>query len=64
MVEGTKVCLALDGANEDVGTVIQTTGIHKVRVLWWDGEETSEETWDLKEVTEFPTWANGKQSMS
>ena len=52
MVEGARVSLALDGANEDVGTVIQTTGIHKVRVLWWDGEETIEETEDLKEVKE------------
>ena len=50
MKEGTKVSRALAGAGEDVGTVIDTVGIVKVRVLWWDGEETVERPDNLKEV--------------
>jgi hypothetical protein len=50
MKEGSKVCLALDGAQVDQGTIIQRTSIHKVRVLWEDGDETIERSDDLKEV--------------
>lgn len=64
MKEGTKVSLALDRANEDVGTVIDTVGIMKVRVLWWDGEETVESPEDLKEVAGWETWGNCRPSMS
>lgn len=56
-VEGDKVCLALDMANVDRGTIIARTGIHEVRVLWEDGDETVEKTTDLK-VVEVNNWDN------
>jgi predicted RNA-binding protein YlqC (UPF0109 family) len=57
MNDGDKVCLALDMANVDRGTIIGRAGIHKVRVLWEDGEETEEKVDDLK-VVEVNNWAN------
>jgi hypothetical protein len=35
-------------ANVDRGTIIQRTSIHKVRVLWEDGDETVEKVEDLR----------------
>lgn len=55
MKEGQKVSLALDKANADIGTIIDREGITKVRVLWWDGEETIEQQQDLKEVVISPS---------
>lgn len=57
MKDGDKVCLALDMANVDRGTVIARVRIHEVRVLWEDGDETVEKDTDLK-VVEVNNWAN------
>ena len=53
MNEGDKVCLALDHEGLDKGTVIQRAGIHKIRVLWEDGEETVEKQEDLRTVRKW-----------
>jgi len=50
MNEGDRVTLALDSANVDRGTIIARTGIHKVRVLWEDGDETVEKEHHLKVI--------------
>lgn len=50
MMEGEKVCLALDAEGVDPGTIIQRTSIHKLRILWEDGEETEERQEDLRRL--------------
>lgn len=50
MNEGDKVCLSTDRAGLDRGTIIQRFSIHKVRILWEDGEETIEEDENVRRL--------------